>query len=125
MNNLDIANISDDVRALNPNLSLLRTASPSKYKNVRTEANGLLFQSGHEASVVGNLILLEEQHRIFGLRLQVRFPLPGDTVYVADAVYLDEKLEPHIIDAKGALTKEFKIKRKLFKERYGRDIELL
>ena len=121
---------SPDVRALNPELEAEVKASqvtPSKYHNVRTEARGMTFQSGHEASVIGSLILLEEQKKIFALRLQVRFPLSGDTVYVADAVYLDEKLESHIIDAKplNFQTKEFKIKRRLFKEKYGRDIELV
>jgi len=119
---------SPDILALNPELvTQLNNIQPaSKYKNVKTEARGMTFQSGHEAAVVGNLILLEERKMIFALRLQVRFPLQGSITYVADAVYLDEKLESHVIDAKGYKgVKEYKLKRKLFKERYHREIEEL
>jgi len=120
---------SDDVLRLNPelrNLTRLQVdgASPSKYKNARTEAHGMVFQSGKEAAGVSNLILAEKSRQIYALRLQVAFPLPGRTSYVADAVYLDDKLEPHIVDFKGFVTKEFKIKARLFRERYGKEIEL-
>ena len=119
-------NYSDDVLALNPELKPdVAGVTPSKYHNARTESRGMTFASGHEAVVISQLILLEERKLIFALRLQVRFPLSGSTVYVADAVYLDEKLEPHIVDAKGVSTKEYKLKRRLFKERYNRDIEEL
>ena len=112
--------------------------SASKYKNARTEANGMTFQSGKEAAGVAELILLEEQHQIFALRLQVRFPLPGKTTYVADAVYLEtvlddpysvkkpeaKKLVVKVVDFKGYATPEFKLKAKLFRATYGQEIEL-
>ena len=117
---------SKDVLKLNPTLAgELVTQPASKYKNIRAEAKGLRFQSGHEAVKIGELIIADEKHLIFGLRLQVIFPLQGGNKYIADAVYLDEKLEPHIIDCKGYQTPEFKIKSKLFEEMYGREIELL
>jgi hypothetical protein len=118
-------NFSDDVLARNPELQV-KPSSPSKYKNVRTEANGMMFQSGREAAGVGELILLEEQGLIYGLRLQVKFPLPGKVLYIADAVYLekeDGKIAVHVIDFKGFKTEEYKIKKKLFRETYGIDIE--
>lgn len=120
--------VSSDVLALNPQLREENdrpTVSPSKYKNVRAEAKGMTFQSGHEAAVVSNLIMLEERKQIFALRLQVRFPLAGETVYVADACYCelrDGVLSVVVADAKGMKTKEYKIKRKLFRERYGVNI---
>lgn len=117
-------NVSPDVLKLNPGLEgELETIPASKYRNVQAEAYGLRFASGHEASVISGLILLEKQHRIFALRLQVRFPLPGKTTYIADAVYLDKKLLPHIVDAKGFETQVWKIKRRLFKATYNLDIE--
>jgi len=117
---------SDDVKRLNPELmGAISTVPASKYHNIRAEAKGLRFQSGHEAAEIGKLIVAEEHRLIFALRLQTRFPLQGGNSYTADAVYLDENLEVHVVDAKGMLTKEFKIKAKLFKERYGKDIELL
>ena len=114
---------SDDVIRLNPELAKMAESKPaSKYHNARTEVKGLRFDSGKEAAEVSKLIMLEERKQIFALRLQVRFPLPGGIVYVADAVYLDEKLEPVILDVKGVRTREYKLKRKLFKETYGKDI---
>ncbi len=118
------ATYSDDVLKLNPELRATVVMVPaSKYHNARTEAKGMRFQSGKEAVGVSSLIVLEEQKIIFALRLQVRFPLAGGIIYVADAVYLDENLEAHVIDFKGYATKEYKLKRKLFRERYGKEIE--
>ena len=117
---------SEDVIKLNPKLAAeLQTQPASKYHNARAEARNLRFQSGREATEVGKLIVAEEHKKIFALRLQVKFPLQGKNSYTADAVYLDENLELHIIDVKGLLTKEFKIKAKLFAEKYGREIELI
>lgn len=120
---------SEDVLALNPELqSVVQPVSKpaSKYHNVRTESKGLRFDSGHEAAEITKLIVAEEHKSgVFALRLQVRFPLPGNIIYVADAVYLDEKLQPHIIDCKGKQTYDSKLKFKLFKETYGQGIELI
>ncbi len=112
---------SDDVLKLNPELAekVGKVPSASKYKNAQTEASGMTFQSGREAAGVQILILLEKQHKIFALRLQVRFSLPGGIFYVADAVYLDNKLDVHILDFKGVKTDVFTIKRKLFEEQYS------
>ena len=119
--------MSSDVAALNPGLqtSVGKGMTPSKYRNARTEAAGMIFASGHEAMVVSGLIMAEKAKELFALRLQVRFPLAGDTTYVADAVYLDDKLQVHVADAKGFPSKEYKLKKKLFRERYGKDIEEL
>ena len=112
--------VSPDVLRLNPGLAKeVSTVPASKYHNVRAEAKGLRFQSGHEAAEVSKLILLDERHQgVFGLRLQVKFPLQGGNSYTADAVYLDDKLHAHVVDAKGVRTKEYRIKKKLFEERY-------
>jgi len=123
-------NYSDEVIKLNPELAKeVQTQPASKYKNVRAEAKGLRFQSGHEAVEIGKLIIADEKHcGVFGLRLQVSFPLPGKQVYRADAVYLmlqEGKLVPVVADAKGMLTDVFKIKAKLFREQYGQEIELI
>jgi hypothetical protein len=120
--------MSEDVLRLNPGLALagaLVSATPSKYGNAKAEAHGMTFASGHEAAVISGLILMEQQHKIFGLRLQVRFPLQGGVVYVCDACYLDEHLVGHVIDAKGFRTREYRNKAKQFKAQYGRTIEEL
>ncbi len=117
---------SEDFLKLNPQLREMGATVPaSKYHNARAEAKGLRFQSGREAAEVSKLILAEERKMIFALRLQVKFPLQGGNSYTADAVYIDDELTVHVIDVKGMLTKEFKIKAKLFKEKYDREIELI
>ncbi len=130
---MDIKDFSEEILERNPELKeLLAALKPaSKYRNVKAEAAGMTFASGHEAAEVSKLILLEEQKRIFALRLQVRFPLSKKITYVADAVYLDDKLAVHVVDCKAfdkktgkyLRTKEYALKCKLFKAKYGRDIE--
>ena len=119
-----LAGASDDFKRLNAaQLQELGPAVPaSKYSNARAEFLGMTFQSGREAARAGELVLLEKHGEIFGLRLQVRFPLPGGVAYVADFVYLelvDDELRPVVEDAKGARTRAYINKAKQFKERYG------
>ncbi len=122
----DISKVSPDVRVLNPELqAIAKVGKPSKYGNAKTQVKGMLFDSGYEAAGVANLILLEQQYEIFALRLQVQFPLQAKISYIADAVYVDKYLKVHVVDFKGYATREYKIKRKLFKERYGQEIEEL
>ena len=122
-------NFSEDVCRLNPHLAekVGKAPSASKYHNAQAEAENLTFQSGREAAGVQILILLEKQHKgVYGLRLQVSFPLPGGISYRADAVYLTVKdgiLSPVVVDFKGFATPEYKLKKKLFKATYGLDIE--
>lgn len=122
MNSLDLKNISEDVLKLNPGL---KTVSPSKYGNVRSTAHGMTFASGKEAARIGELILLEAQKLIFGLRLQVRFPLQGGVIYVADATYAEIKdgvLTFIVEDCKGEKTRTYLNKKKQFNAQYGMDI---
>ncbi len=130
VNSLAELNLSPEFLAAHPEIAAElkkeKMGTPSKYGNARTAAKGMVFQSGREASGVAELILLEEQHKIFGLRLQVRFPLPGHNAYIADAVYSelrDGKLTFVVKDFKGMKTKEYVIKSRLFKEAYGQAIE--
>jgi hypothetical protein len=124
INDLSELQISDDIRRMNPELDA-PVKRPRKYHNVRTQANGMTFDSGREAVRMSELMLLEEHQQIFGLRFQVPFELPGGVRYVADAVYIefvDGKLTAVVEDCKGARTKEYKIKKKLFREKFGAEI---
>ena len=118
---------SDDVLSRNPELKqeLADVKPASKYKNAKTISQGMKFDSGREAKRISELILLEEQGLIWGLRLQVPFKVSEKVKYVADATYLemiDDKLEAVVEDCKGFKTKEYKIKKKLFQEKYGIEI---
>lgn len=104
-----------------------------KYKN--TPVNG--FDSKREANVGASLAILESRGKIFELKRQVRFVLvpaqkghlrnERSIVYVSDFVYRDAKDDGklHVVDAKGAKTKTYIIKRKLMKYVHGIEIEEL
>lgn len=121
---------SPDVLARNPGLKaeLENVVPASKYGNNRTVAKGMVFASGEEAAGAAKLILLDERHLIFGLRLQTVFPLPElKSSYRADATFSDliaGALRYHVVDFKGYETREFKLKAAAFKEHYGQEIEI-
>lgn len=126
MTRLNLADIPQEFLDRNPELvAALKTGNPAKYHNVKTDSAGMTFASGHEAVRIGELILAEQHHEVFGLRLQVRFPLPGAGTYVADAVYSeiqDGKLSVVVEDAKGVRTELYRRSAKQFKARYGIEI---
>ena len=112
----------------------------SKYHNIKTDLNGIRFDSRKEARRFGELWAMEQAGEIKDLRLQVNFTLrEGYTkpdgervkpiVYKADFTYWkrDENgaYTLYIVeDVKSTATRTevYKIKRKLFREKYGMDI---
>lgn len=121
-----------DLAAENPDLaaSLRAPGKPSKYGNVRTEVDGITFDSAREAREYAILKLLAQSGDITDLVLQPRFPLQDSgtgavtglqrrpVVYVADFAYTDRQGRRVVVDVKGFRTKEYRIKVKLFRERY-------
>ncbi|MFA7282159.1 MAG: DUF1064 domain-containing protein [Sterolibacterium sp.] len=102
---------------------------PNKYRNVRTEVDGIKFASKREAARYGQLKLLEREGEIRNLKLQPRYPLcvGGLLVctYVADFEYSWAVLPDTVTeDVKGGKTREFIIKAKLFHALYGREVTL-
>lgn len=103
-------------------------AKPSKHHNVKTKVADIRFDSALEAKRYGQLKLLEGSGAIHDLKLQPQFVLQegykdsrGFTVrgikYVADFSYmLDGQLV--VEDVKGQKTQVFKLKEKLFRQRY-------
>lgn len=107
----------------------------NKYKNRKTEVDGIMFDSRKEARRYKELKLLEQGGYITDLKRQVRFELipaqkepdtkgpkggviKGKTIerkveYIADFVYTDASGEMVVEDTKGMKTKDFIIKRKL------------
>jgi len=90
----------------------------SKYRNKRTEVDGIMFDSKKEAKRYSVLKILEKEGVIKDLRLQVPYKLEVNGVlictYRADFVYI---LDPQIIveDCKGLRTPIYKLKRKLMR----------
>lgn len=104
----------------------------SKYKAVKTEVNGIKFDSKKEARRYKELKILEKADEIKSLELQPRFLLQekfkynGKTIrkieYVADFRYIDEKGNTIVEDVKGMKTEVYKIKKKIFLKKYGENL---
>ena len=102
----------------------------SKYGNRKTEIDGMLFDSKHEAVRWCELKYMERAGLIKDLKRQFPFTLietqkdaNGRVIerpvrYIADFVYT-ENGETVVEDAKGKKTPEYIIKRKLMLSRYG------
>lgn len=105
---------------------LARNGTRSKYGNVKTEVDGIVFASGKEAMRYGELKMLEGAGEIRELALQVPFRLvvEGDHVcdYVADFVYRDELGRQVVEDVKGKRTEMYRLKKKLMKACHGIEI---
>lgn len=90
---------------------------PSKYRNRKTEIDGLVFDSKKEAT---HYLDLREQQRaglITDLRCQVEIPLIVNNccvgMYVADFQYFNAADELVTVDVKGMRTDVYKLKRKI------------
>lgn len=103
--------------------------SYSKYKNKKTEVDGIKFDSLKEARRYGELKLLVKAGMIKDLELQPVFELvlrqvyQGKTMrkvsYIADFMYKDIKRGITVVeDVKGFKTDVYKIKMKLFLYKY-------
>jgi len=100
--------------------------SYNKYKNQKVELDGYKFDSKKEMEHYSKLKLMERGGLINNLQLQVKFELipklndERAVNYIADFVYFDNiKQKNCVVDVKGFKTKEYILKRKLFKWRYN------
>lgn len=107
----------------------LKQTKNSKYGAVKTEIDGIVFDSKHEASRYKELHLLERAGEITNLRLQVPFELIPKSKYgmpiryIADFVYNDLNGSLIVEDAKGVKTLVYKLKRRIMAEKYGIEIK--
>lgn len=97
----------------------------SKYGAVKTEVDGIAFDSKHEASRYAELRLLEQSGEITNLRLQVPFELIPKSKYgmpiryIADFLYNGINGQLIVEDAKGVKTPVYRLKRRMMAEKYG------
>lgn len=99
----------------------------NKYRNKKTEVDGIVFDSKKEARRFSELKLLERANEILGLECQVKYPLivNGSVVasYIADFVYRDNRKNRVIVeDCKGVRTPVYRLKAKLMKALHGIEI---
>ncbi|MBS5989581.1 MULTISPECIES: DUF1064 domain-containing protein [Anaerococcus] len=108
----------------------------SKYRAVKTEIDGIKFDSKKEARRYKELKLLERGKAISCLELQPVFDLipkqihNGKTirkvVYKADFKYFDNNKKIWIVeDVKGFKTDVYKLKKKMFLFKYGNEFKFL
>ena len=101
------------------------TARHGKYNAVKTQIDGIIFDSKKEAEYYKNLLLLKQAGEVIDIKLQPEFELQEEYVkdgvkirpikYIADflVVYKDGHIE--IIDTKGyRKDKVYLLKKKLF-----------
>ena len=104
--------------------------SPSKYKNIRSEYNGVKFASKKEAHHAQENDTRIKAGILSFYLIQVPFRLPGGIVYRADFAEFSKVSNTHLyevefIDVKGFDTPISDLKRKQVKELYGIEIKLL
>jgi hypothetical protein len=90
----------------------------NKYRNVKTEIDGHLFDSKAEAQYFLNLKVLHASGEIRGFSIQPSFMLPGDIRYRPDFLICDAAGQIFAVDVKGVETAAFKLKRKLWEKTY-------
>ena len=104
----------------------------SKYRNKKTEVDGILFDSAKEASRYCELKLLEKAGAIENLECQSKFLLIekntkyAAVTYLADFTYWDPELQETVVeDTKGMKTPLYVIKKKLMYAVHGIEIREL
>lgn len=112
-----------------PSKTPLKQPKKSKYGAVKTEVDGITFDSKHEAKRYQELRLLEQAGEISNLRLQVPFELIPKSKYgmpiryIADFVYNDNLGNLIVEDAKGVKTAVYRLKRRMIAEKYGIEVK--
>ena len=97
----------------------------SKYKNIKTEVDGIVFDSKAEARRYAELRLLEKANEISDLRLQYPFECKINKkkicTYRADFDYYEGD-QWVVEDVKGFKTQVYRLKKKLVEALYGVEI---
>jgi hypothetical protein len=110
------------VAHLNPHL-FEQEKPKSKYRNTKTEVDGIKFDSKAEADRYRELKILLKAGEIGMLELQKEYELnPGGThsvKYVADFVYTTKEGVKIVEDVKGFVTAVYRRKRRLMKKVHG------
>ena len=109
-------------------LVLSTDSRPNKYRAIKTTIDGVTFASRREAEYCQGLKCLERNDEIRDLKFQVPFELTVNGFkickYIADATFYEVSDGSfHVIDVKGFITKEYRLKKKLMKAIFNIDIE--
>lgn len=104
----------------------------NKYNATKVHTDdGLTFDSKREYQWWLTYCDMQQRGEITNLQRQVKYTLIPkndkyrELSYIADFVFLDSDGVQHIVDVKGMILPEFKLKQKLFYSIYGREIEIV
>ena len=96
-----------------------RRSAKSKYKNVKTEVDGISFDSKAEANRYCELKQLQRAGEITGFGRQPSFVLDEHgTRYRPDFIVCSNDGRIWVEDVKGIITKEFQLKQKMWLSKY-------
>lgn len=104
----------------------------NKYRNVKTQIDGITFDSRKEAARYCELKIMERAGLIRNLQLQPKFEIQPSyiksgkkvraIIYIADFSYRQKNGKLIVEDVKGKRTKEYLLKKKLVEYRYDFEI---
>lgn len=105
----------------------IKEAKKPKYGNVKTEVDGIQFDSKREAARYGELKLRLRAGEIDLLQTQPKFVLSvnGEKIctYIADFQYDDLRTDKTVVeDVKGVKTAVYRMKKKLMRAVWGIDV---
>ena len=112
------------IRSTNKVVSKLIPNKRSKYNNKKIKIDGHCFDSIKESKFYEELKLRLIVKDILGFCVQPKFILADNVSYKPDFIVF-EKDNTRIIDIKGMETQVFKIKKKLFEEKFNLKIEII
>lgn len=94
-----------------------------KFRAVRTESDGIKFDSKKEARYYAELKMRQQNGEVVFFLRQVPLHLPGGVRYVVDFQEFHADGTVHFVDVKGVETKLYITKRKLVEATYPIKIE--
>lgn len=107
----------------------VKQVNRNKYGNVKTERDGVTYDSAKESRVLAELEMRERAGHIRDLRRQVQFAIVVNQIhicdFIADAVY-QEGARRVVIDVKSDITRKnpvYRLKRKLLAAVLGIEVE--
>ena len=100
-------------------ISSNKNSNRSKYGAIKTSIDGHTFDSKKEAEYYCELKMRLQAKEIKGFCLQPIFILASDLKYKADFIVFNNDGSTEIIDVKGFKTKEYKVKKKVFEDKFN------
>lgn len=102
----------------------------SRFNNKKIKKRGRVYDSKAEAAYADTLLELVRVGKIREVKEQVRYPLPNmegqlRMAYIADFVVTNNKGVEFIIDVKGLLTPEMKVKLAYFQTYHKKKVHLV